>query len=299
MEKMIENINVGYFWKFLEKLSAVLSAIWNYPLFSADGQSVKIANLLVALIFLIIGFKLARFLSKLVKHKLLKILDLDKSATQALTRISHYFFTIIIALIVLDIAKVPITVFTFIGGALAVSVGVGCQHLINNFVSGLIIMIERPVNVGDVIEIDGVRGRVVNIGSRSVHIQNSQNKYVLIPHSIILQNKLINWTLFDNKIREKTNFMLDFYDFKIGDFEEALLKEVSNCPDILKNPKPKIYLNRFQDNSVEYEVHFWVNLHPDLDRNEILGSVNQVICRFLKFHEIKLAFSERIISSQK
>src|SRR5690606_18317118 len=101
----------------------------------------------------------------------------------------------------LRMANVPLTVFTVVGGALAIGVGFGSQNIINNFVSGLILLLERPIRAGDFIEIGGTIGTVEKIGARSTLLLTPSNMHLIVPNSFFLEKEVLNWTLSDNVVR--------------------------------------------------------------------------------------------------
>jgi len=101
--------------------------------------------------------------------------------------------------------KIPLTVFTFMGGALAIGIGFGAKNLINNFISGIILLLERPIKVGDIVEIEGTRGEVVRIGGRCSQIRRYDGIDILVPNSSLLEKDVVNWTLSDKLLRMKVS----------------------------------------------------------------------------------------------
>jgi len=132
-------------------ISDTLSGVWNYKIVTLEGGAVTIANLVVAFTLFIVGVMASKRASKAVGKRILaRVID-DPNTAFALQSFSFYLLVAIFTFIALDIAKVPLTVFTFLGGALAIGVGFGSQNILNNFISGIILMIERPIRVGDMV----------------------------------------------------------------------------------------------------------------------------------------------------
>lgn len=289
--------NYDLVFEDIAKIFQVFPKIWHYTLFTMDGQPVAISNLLSAIIFMILGLKIAKYLSDLIYSKLLRVIKLDITVTNLLGKIFHYLFIIIVTIIVLNIAHFPLTAFTFIGGALAVSVGVGGQHVVNNFISGIVLMIENPIKVGDLIEVHDIIGRVVSIDARSVNILTTENKNVFVPHSIILQNEVINWTFDDSKVMLTTKIKLLQEEININEVRDLILNVISQNHDIFISPKPQVLLLNFDYNLLEFEINFWVNL-AYVNRKEVISSLNISISNALKNNKINLAVAERRVTKK-
>lgn len=105
---------------------------------------------------------------------------------------------IVFALITVNI---PLMVFAFLGGALAIAAGFGAQNILNNFISGLILLLERPIKVGDIVEVEGIRGQIANIGGRCCQVRRFDGIDILIPNSSFLEKNVANWTLSDQQLR--------------------------------------------------------------------------------------------------
>src|SRR4029079_13795478 len=116
---------------------------------------------------------------------------IDPNATAAFERVVHYGLLALVVLGALYTVNIPLTIFTFFGGALAIGVGFGAQNLINNFISGLILMVERPIKIGDIVEIDGQRGRVVEIGARCSRVYLFTGIDILVPNSVFLEKSVV------------------------------------------------------------------------------------------------------------
>jgi len=194
----------------------------------------------------------------------------------------------IIIVIVLDIARVPLTLFTFIGGAFVVSIGLSAQHLINNFISGIVLIMEGRIRVGDTIEFGDIIGKVESIESRVVEIKTQENIGIFIPHSKLMQEVFSHWTHNDDRVRISTHFKIEQKDNISNSLEEIVLNAVMQNRNILSTPRPQILLTEFEDNLLCYEVRFWINL-SHTDRRIIVSEVNNHILNALRVHNIPLA----------
>jgi small-conductance mechanosensitive channel len=166
--------------------------VWQYVVISISNKEIKIAN--IALAFLAI-YLCSKYYKKIL-HSLLNNLLSDRFLEDrgVIERLLSIFFGSILVILILQISNVPLETFAFLGGAFVLGFGLGIQNIVNNFLSGLILIIEKPINVGDFISIDGCTGVVKEIGGRCITVINHLNAAVIIPNSILVQNKLTNWS---------------------------------------------------------------------------------------------------------
>jgi potassium efflux system protein len=269
--------------------SALMNA-WNYKLFSLENQSITISSLIIGLISLIIGFRVARYFGAYFKKKLFSFIELDKNSTNLISRVIDYTLMSIVVIIVLDIARVPLTIFTFIGGAFVVSVGLSSQHLVNNFISGISLIIEGKVKVGDLIELEGTAGRVDSIESRVIELRTQDNVQIFIPHSKLMQEQFTHWTYNGGIVRLSTGFKIDQKDKTNDDanFDSIILNAIAQSPGVLNLPKPELLLAELDTHILCYEARFWINL-ADSDRKVVISEVNKSVLNTLNVHHILLA----------
>lgn len=202
-------INLGNLNIIMDNLKTVMATqgiklndMWRYELLYVDENSIKVSNIIIAILFLVIGIKLSNKVSKWLENVLHRITK-DKDATNALHKIAFYTLFITYAITVLEIANIPLKIFAFIGGALAISAGLGTQQLFNNLMSGILMVIEKPLRIGDIIQINDIVGKVISVGGRSTTIRQPNGSQTVVPNSLLMQNKLINWS------RDGKNLFLD------------------------------------------------------------------------------------------
>ena len=269
---------------FFESTYHVLSYIWNYQIFvTAAKEKILVANVLISIVLLIIGLRYAKHLSKLVRKKILK--NMDFGTATSLERLSHYFFMALIAIFILDISNVPLTVFTVIGTTLALGIGLGSKNIAENFISGIIIMIERPIKLGDIIEMKDIIGEVTDIGARCVSIQTDKNITILVPNSNILQDVIINWTHEDTTLKSSLNFRID-NELEIDEIDKIILDAFNKNPKILKNPEPIVLFKEISKDTYDIEVEFWIDLSSDSKGKYINNDINRTIAKMLKQYNI-------------
>lgn len=206
-----------------------------------------------------VGYVLAGVISRWIAYRLLHRFGLNQSASAPLQKISYYVLLATFAMLTLTVLNVPITAFSFLGGALAVGVGFGSQNICNNFISGLILLAERPIRVGDIVEIDGRTGRVLEIGARSTRISTGGNLEVLVPNSKFLESQVANWTLSDDRISTNVKVRVA-YGSPTREVERLLKQAANEHPDVAQDPAPSVAFENFGDDALIFSLTFWLNL---------------------------------------
>ena len=263
----------------------VILSIWNYQIFvTADKQAVLVSNIILGLILFSIGVRVVKKLNLILKKRLSTIIS-EKSTVNSLERLSYYFFMILMVIFVLDVSNVPLTVFTVIGTTFALGIGLGSQNIVNNFISGIIIMIERPIKIGDIIEVKNIVGRVTNIGARCTSIRTSKNINMLIPNSNILQDIIINWTLEDTILKTSLDLIVE-NKADISEIDAIILNVLNNHPHILKDPTPQIIVKGLCSNGYDIEVEFWMDLASNGKSIYIINDINRALSPILKTKNI-------------
>src|SRR5262245_31522028 len=160
----------------------IVRDVWNFPLiFGADRKPlVSVGTLACGIVLLCLGYIVAGMISRWMAAKLVARFGLSKSGVAPLQTISFYIMLATFTMLSLNVLNVPMTVFSFLGGALAIGAGFGSQNIVNNFISGLILLAERPIRVGDVIELDGNTGTVTQIGARSTKIATGVHHEIIV-----------------------------------------------------------------------------------------------------------------------
>ena len=250
-------------YESVKDANKVLKLVLNYKL--QDSTNLTIGKILILISVLFIGIRLAKFASYKVVDRMLKPTKLNKGAKAAFENLSYYALVLISCIIALHIAEVPLTVFTLFGGALAIGLGFGSQNILSNFISGIILQVEQPVKVGDIIEIEGTIGTIENIGGRSTKIISSNNTHMIIPNSYLLDKKLVNWTFQDNIYRSKIEVNVD-YDSDCQMVESVIRETVDSFEHIMRFPEPKVILNDFGTYYLNYVVYFWIPIQGTMDK---------------------------------
>ncbi len=282
-------------WNFrqrIERVWATFDTIWNTELTVIDDLPITVGKVLIGLSVLVIGILIARLFSRVLGNRLLKRFGMDEGAAAAIKSLTFYFLVAICALFALRIANVPLTVFTLMGGALAIGIGFGSQALINNFISGLIILAERPIQVGDLIRIDDLIGNVIQIGARSTKIRTGDNLDIIVPNSRFLENNVLNFTLADDRFRCAVTVGLA-YGSATREAERLLVQAATEHPLILSDPKPFVWFRDFGSDALVFEVHMWMKVRTLGQRLRIQSDLRFRIHDLFKEAGIVIAFPQR------
>lgn len=267
------------------------SDIWFTEFAQVDNTSITLALIFKGLILLVIGYFLCRSVSHAIEKRLLSHLEIDVSLRHTLGTIIFYFFLSILVLFILSLLSIPISVFTWIGGAFALGVGLGSQNIVNNFISGLVMMVERPVKVGDVVDVEGVTGIVEHIGARSTQVKSLDNTHIVVPNSSFLEKNVLNWTLSDNVIR--TSIPVGVAYGSPTKLVEVLLTECAKEQEsILEHPQPVVLFTDFGNNSLNFELLFWSRLHSILQLKKLESTVRHAIDNKFRQSGITIAFPQ-------
>jgi small-conductance mechanosensitive channel len=269
-------------------ISSIIDKIWHYTLITVDNNAIKVSNIILATILFSIGVKYSQKVNNLVKQYIKSKLDTDKDTANALEKIAVYFIYTIYAIIALQIANVPLNAFAFVGGALVIGIGLGAQNLINNLISGLIVMVEKPIKIGDIIEIDDTRGVVTSINARCIIINNFANIDILVPNSKLLENNVINWTYNDSIIRSQLQIkVVHQSDHDI--VMETIHLILNENPYILNEPPYTVYLVEISEMGAAYEINYYCDIKNGPPLKQIKSEVNFQLLK--KFNEQNIEFS--------
>jgi small-conductance mechanosensitive channel len=266
--------------------------IWNLELWVIDEHSVTVKKLAMALITLIIGFIFVRRLILYWVRGLLARVHMKATTTAAVEKIINYFIIFLIILFALRVVNMPLTLFTFLGGAVAIGVGFGAQNLINNFISGFIVMAEQPIKIGDLIEIEGNFAMVEEIGARCTRIRTGGNVHILVPNSSFLEKNIINWTLSDKEVRAQVTVGV-IYGSPVREVERIMLQVADEHKKVRTVPKPFVLFNDFGDNALIFDLYFWIRMERIMERRIIESEIRFRIDELFREAGIIIAFPQR------
>jgi len=298
-QNTIKNIVRIFFWVVIVMFGLniigfdleLFGKIWTASLFNIQGKSVFFGNLVIGLIILFLGFRLSKYFSKRIRIIFEKRLNFDISQSAIVESVSKYILLIILVLFFLSIVGIPLTIFTLIGGTLAIGIGFGSKNLMNNFISGVFLMTERQLKVGDIIELEGNEGTIEHIGARSTIIKTFNNLRMLVPNSKLLENSVVNWTLTDKIVRRELTVGVA-YGSPVKKVKELLAQVVEENKQVVSNPEPIVLFSEFADSALVFKVLIWVNLHKAINVRILLSDLRFAIDKIFRENKITIAFPQ-------
>ena len=270
---------------------SALANVLQYKILNLGGVPLTVKEVIFALLVLAMGLYAARRFAQILAEAVFIPLKLELSVAAALQSITYYLFIILVFLLFLELLNVPLTAFAVFGGAIAIGVGFGSQNIINNFISGLILLGERPVRVGDTIEIEGLFGIVKHVGARCTNVRTFSNIDVMVPNSYFLENRVVNWTLKDQDIRTEMPVGVA-YGSPTREVEKLLLRAAEENPDVLESPAPEVLFMDFGDSALNFELRFWVDMSRSM-RLRVASEIRHRIGELLREAGITIPFPQR------
>ena len=271
-----------------------ISGIWDFNVITIDNNPVTIGKLVIALAILLVGIVFSKLIIRTLGNRLLTKTPLKRNSALAIQKMFAYSSYVLVLLFALRMVNIPLAAFAFLGGAIAIGVGFGAQNIINNFISGFIIMTERPISIGDLIEVEGVLGEVEEIGARCTRVRTGENIHILVPNSTFLEKNITNWTLSDKKIRTKVTVGV-VYGSPVEKVKELLLRAARENEKIIKGPEPFVLFADFGDNALIFEIYFWISIRKIIERKYIESSIRFRIDDLFREAGIVIAFPQRDI----
>ncbi|HEY6837368.1 MAG TPA: mechanosensitive ion channel domain-containing protein [Geobacteraceae bacterium] len=228
----------------------------DFELFATGGTSVTFWTLLYLVVFLILLFYLCGKLKKWLAAKFLAGGKMAPGARQALATIIYYIVIAIGILVILQTAGINLTTFQVLAGTVGIGLGFGLQNVASNFVSGLIILFERPIQTGDRIEVGNVEGDVIAINARSTTVVTNDNIAIIVPNSKFITENVVNWSLTGKDVRFRVPVSVA-YDSDLKRVVTVLEEVARENPDVLESPPPAVRFLAFGDNGIVLELRVW------------------------------------------
>ena len=260
------------------------------PIALPGGQAISVGQILSVLAVLAGGYLGSRLAGFLIGRRLASS-RLRPDAIEVLKRVGFFAVLILVLLLALQMLGIPIAALAFAMGAVALGVGFGTQNIVNNFISGWILMAERPIRIGDFIEFDNWMGTVERVGNRSTRIRRVDGVHLLVPNSQLLERTVVNWTLRDFEIRTTVRVGVA-YGSPIGRVSELILEAVTAQAQVKANPAPSIVFEDFGDNALVFEAYFWCDVRGDRLMREIRSDIRTNIAELFERNGIVVAYPQ-------
>lgn len=243
---------------------SALVGIVNYEV-SIGQFSLSLGNILAFILTLQIAIWLSSFIRYFLDKEVFPRSNFKQGVPNTILLMIKFTFAILGILIAFSAAGIQIDKLAIVMGALGVGIGFGLQNIFSNFISGIILAIERPISIGDLIEIPDVSGVVKDIGLRASTVRTWDGSDVIVPNGVLIANKLTNWTFFDRLRRVKVDIRVPF-DANIEEVSILLLDTANKIPEVMKKPKAYLNFKGIGTSAMEITLYCWIN-----DSNKIFS----------------------------
>jgi small-conductance mechanosensitive channel len=262
----------------------------NIPI-NVGNIQITLWSIVYFFILLFLLFYITSKLRRWVVYSLLSKSKIDVGVRIAVGTIVRYIVLFIGIIVILQSAGINLSAVTVLAGAVGVGIGFGLQNITNNFVSGIIILFERPIKVGDRIEMGDVSGDVIQISMRSTTIVTNDNISIIVPNSDFISSKVINWSHTDRNIRFNISIGVS-YNEDPQNIRKLLLEVVRENEGVLNEPKPDVLFKDFGDSSLNFNLRVWTREY--IDKPDVLKSqIYYAVFEKFKEHDIEIPFPQR------
>jgi small-conductance mechanosensitive channel len=268
-----------------------IKEFFNVPITSIGTSEITLWTIVYLIAFTFLLFYLSGKLRKWLVYKLLSKINLELGIRIAFGTIFRYLVLVLGLIIILQTVGIQLSTVTILLGALGVGIGFGLQNITNNFVSGIIILFERPIKVGDRIEVGQIAGDVVNVSMRATTVVTNDNISIIVPNSEFISSTVINWSHHDRNIR---------FNFPVGvsykedpeKVKKLLLEVADNNSGVNKDPAPDVLFEEFGDSSLNFNLRVWTTKY--ITRPGVLKSqlYFEIFNKF-KEHGVEIPFPQR------
>ncbi|HEY4138415.1 MAG TPA: mechanosensitive ion channel domain-containing protein, partial [Casimicrobiaceae bacterium] len=282
-----------------------LKRVWDFELFSVEDsfetvegrkitaqRSITIGKTVGALMLILLGSWLCVRLAHIASWISIRMFGQTPGYANIIYRWTLALLVVLLVVGSLLAVQIPLTVFAFVGGALAIGVGFGAQNLLKNLISGVMLLIEKPLRVGDLIEFGGIRGRVTNIGFRASVVRTAEGSEALIPNSTFIENNVTNLTYSSTDMRQ--NMVIGVaYTADPARVREALIEVARAHPSVLPSPEPAAYFEEFGDDAQKFRLTYWVDIGSGYDTGRIATELREAILKRFTASGIAIPFQQR------
>jgi len=280
-----------------EQFAPWLRTLWQILTFSAfkvGERNISLMLIIEVIALLVVAFVLSKQLRKLLKARLAKT-RLDEGVQYTILRLIHYSIAAIVLYQAITMVGVNLTGLAFFAGIISVGIGFGLQNIANNFVSGLILLFERPVKPGDMVAVGDTEGRVEEIQMRATTVVTRDNVTIIVPNSQFVSDEVINWSHTDPKVRIHVSVGVA-YGSDVPLVTELLLKVAADHPQLIDEPSPNVWFTGFGDSSLDFELLVWI-ANPLL-RKQVQSDLNYAIDAAFREHDVTIPFPQRDLHLQ-
>lgn len=275
----------------LDVIADHISNWFDHPLFKIGGVQFDALNIMLFLGSIIFVFWFTNKVRNLLVNFVVRKYHFEKGVAEAVGTMVRYVFLVIAFIIIFESAGVNLSSLQVLAGALGVGIGFGLQTIANNFLSGIIILIERPIKVGDRVEVGGLEGNVTDISARATTVLTNDNVSVIVPNSAFIDQQVINWSHNNRVVRFRFPVGVSYKEDP-QKVREILLEVANKQEGVLKSPAPDVWFDSFGDSSLNFNLLVWTRQYTDL-RPMLKSMLYYEIFKQFAAHGIEIPFPQR------
>jgi potassium efflux system protein len=261
------------------------------PIYSNGEITIAVINVLAFILFSSVVIWLAKW-SREFSYRWLYSSTTEPGLRNSLAVFTQYTAVGVGLIFILRLVGINLTTLTVVLGALGLGVGIGLRDIFNNFVSGVLILLERPVRTGDYVKVGEYEGEIIHIGMRAVTVKTPDNIDVLVPNSQLMSNSFTNWTYNDSVVRIATPVRIAF-ESDIHQAHQVILKVLQQNPDVLRDPEPLVLIQELAESNILLSVRFFINMKVNMSLSYMRSVILFNILDALKEAGIPLAVPRR------
>lgn len=275
----------------IESFLSAIRKVLDYPLFTLGEGSLTLAVILKLLLLFSVVLGAEYGLRRYFIKRLLKRTRLDASLQYGIARIGGYLFILLGFYVALTAVGLNLSSLAVVAGAVGIGIGFGLQNIVHNFVSGLIILVERPIALGDRVEVAGVAGNVTRIRLRSTEVVTNDNISIIVPNSDFITHPVTNWSHGDSRVQIRLPVGIA-YGTDVEKLRRVLLEVAAEHSKVLKTPEPTVFFDSFGDSALLFELGVWTSEMAHSPRR-FRSELNFAIERKLRENNIQVPFPQR------
>ncbi|HEX6827347.1 MAG TPA: mechanosensitive ion channel domain-containing protein, partial [Burkholderiales bacterium] len=289
---------------WLDTVRKILGDAWQFELFTVqdtievDGQKitgsrgVTVGKVTTAILILVLGYLLLRVAARVAEWVAVARWKADPNQVRLAAKWLTALAMLVLVLISLELVKIPLTVFAFLGGAVAIGAGFGMQNMLKNLISGIMVITERPFRLGDIVEVGGIRGEVTDINVRASTVRDVNGIETLIPNSTFVEQNVTNWTYTTRRVRYSVKVGVA-YGCPVKQVAELLQEVAQRHGLILKDPPPEVLFEDFGAVALMFGLYYWLELGPKVASRLVASDLRFMIEKSFAEHGIAIAFPQR------
>jgi small-conductance mechanosensitive channel len=276
-------------WRLFDSVGEAWHAIVSTGIVLGD-KTISAKMLLIGLGALYTAILVSWMLRSLLEEEVFPRRQMDRGVRDSIKKLLHYAILALGVLMALSLAGIELKNFAVLAGALGIGIGFGLQNIVNNFVSGLILLFERPIKIGDMVVLDGEWGTVRKIGLRSTTVETFDQSEVIVPNSLLVSEKVTNWTLSNEQCRIVVPVGVA-YGSDVEKVLHILYASAQTHPNVLDNPPPSAIFTAFGASSLDFELRVWAKSVAErlIIKNDLLLYID----RRFREEDIEIPFPQR------